>query len=55
MKEVNLNEQFKQLELVFEQGRQQREVMKAGKLAVPPPRPKEPVELVPWPPHMRFD
>jgi hypothetical protein len=56
MKEVNVNEQFKQLELFFEDCRQKRqERATVFRPELPNERRKAVVELVPWPPHMRFD
>lgn len=56
MREANLEQQFKQLELFFEEARQQREERKPVPPSVPSQaRKKEVVELVKWPPHMRFD
>jgi len=56
MKDVSANEQFKQLELFFEEARQQRQNRNAVFRPEPPRETKkEIVELVPWPPHMRFD
>lgn len=56
MKDFNVNEQFKQLELFFEEARQQRQQRNAVFRPVPLKEiKKEVVELVPWPPHMRFD
>jgi hypothetical protein len=53
--EVSQQAQFKQLELFFEECRQQREERAEGRRLVQQPRKQEPVELVPWPANMRFD
>lgn len=56
MREFNVNEQFKRLELFFEEARQQRQQRNAVFRPEPPKQiKKKVVELVPWPPHMRFD
>jgi len=55
MTEPNLQKQFEQLEMFFEECRQQREERKPVPSRMATSRSKEVVELVPWPKHMRFD
>jgi hypothetical protein len=59
MKDFNLADQFKQLEVMFAEAEKERAKRAAAAIARPTVdvrgKPEASFEKVPWPPHMRFD